>query len=91
MTRAGAEPTALLNLQHELLLHLQPLATSTETLAAVLPLALERLGARAAHVFEAPESTPRCQATYSYPRVEPIDAATHEAVERSFRTGLHDG
>jgi len=91
VTRAGADPTALLNLQHELLLHLQPLATSAEVLAAVLPLALDRLGARAAHVFDAPESTPRWQATYSYPRVEPVDAAALQAVRRSSETGLPVG
>jgi CheY-like chemotaxis protein len=91
MTRGGADPAALLNLQSELLLHLHPLATSAETLAAVIPLALERLGARAAHVFEARAASPAWRATYAYPRVEPVEPSMLGAAQESVTSGLPVG
>jgi PAS domain-containing protein len=88
MTGTRADAAALLNLQYELLMHLRPLATSAETLAALIPHALERLGARAAHVFETHETSLGWRATYAYPRAEPVDAPMLSAAQRSAASGL---
>jgi CheY-like chemotaxis protein/PAS domain-containing protein len=86
MNLADVDTLVLLRFQQELLLRVRPRHSSIEMLSDVVPLVLERLAARAAHVFAAPGIT-RSSVRYSFPRVEAVSDALLEAAQGSGHRG----